>query len=597
LKIVVCLKQVPRLDQVRFDERNRIVREDVEAMTNPLDLRALGHALALREETDGEVIALTMGPPAAREVLDDALQRGADRALHLVDKRFGGADTLATARAVARALGREEPDLVLCGRSTLDGATAQVGPQVAELAELPHLTQAIELEAADGELHVERETERGTESWTVALPAVVSVERGPDPPEAEGEAAGDVDELDAEALGGTPRDYGTRGSPTFVQEVREMSLEREAERLEGAEDSSDRLAELLAERKSDAQPAAPNGREYRSDRSRAIWVLAERDQGERLHPVSFEGLACARTVADDLDAAVVAVLMCAEEGDYAAELAARGADQVLVVRDPRLDDYASGPYAEALCRAVKEHQPYAVIGPWTAQGRDYVPRVAARLGVGLTGDFVALEVADADEDHPDLLWIKPAWAGTVQSPIIAHTTPSFGTLRPGVFEAPEPQEETEPPVETFEPGLEDGGGPEAGEQHVEIEEEKLLDSAAVVVCVGEELDEDTVEAARELAGALGGSLGATAAAVEAGLAPPQLEVGVLKRSLSPLVYLALGVREEEPLDAVRAARTIVTVHADADAPAHGRADLAVVAEPGELVPKLLERVKQTEGES
>jgi electron transfer flavoprotein alpha subunit len=589
VKIVVCLKQVPRLDQVRFDKRNRLVREDVEAMTNPLDLRALGQALALREAAGGEVVAVTMGPPEAREVLDDALRRGADRALHLVDKRFGGADTLATARAVARALAREEPDLVLCGRSTLDGATAQVGPQVAELADLPHLTQAIELEAQDGRLEVERETERGTESWTLDLPAVVSVERGPDPPEAEGEPDGEIEEVSAEDLGGTPRDYGTRGSPTFVQEVRTMSLEREVERVEDLDEGVERLAELIGERDA-ARPAAPSEAQAEGERSRAIWVLAERDQGDRLHPVSLEGLACARTVAGELDAEVVSVLL-ADEEELAEELAAHGADRVLVVRAPELAEYAPGPFAAALCQAAEEHEPFAVIGPWSAQGRDYVPRAAARLGVGLTGDFVALEVADAEEDDPDLLWIKPAWAGTVQSPIIAHTTPSFGTLRPGVFEVPERREGGDAPIESFEPDLGGGDGGECRDRHVEIEEEQLLDSAPVVVCVGEELDAETVETAQALASELGGSVGATAAAVAAGLAAPQLEVGVLKRSIAPLLYLALGVRDDEPLDAVRAARTIVTVHADADAPAHGRADLAVVAEPAEVAEKLLERLR------
>lgn len=597
MKIVVCLKQVPRVGQVRFDKRNRIVREDVEAMTNPLDLRALGHGLALREEAGGEVVVLTMGPPAAREVLDDALCRGADRALHLVDKPFGGADTLATARTVARALEREAPDLVLCGRSTLDGATAQVGPQIAELAGLPHVTQAVELDTADGRLKVERETERGTDTWTLELPAVVTVERGPDPPEPEGEAEGGVEELGAEDLGGTPRDYGTRGSPTFVKEVREMSLEREAERVEGLDAAVERMQELLAERQSEVRPGGSPEGERARDCTRAVWALAERDHGERLHPVSFEAIACARTVAGELDAEVVAVLFGGEEDDLAGELAAHGADRVLLVRDPLLAEYAPGPFADALCRAAEEHEPFAIIGPWTAQGRDYVPRAAARLGVGLTGDFVALEVADADDEEPDLLWIKPAWAGTVQSPIIAHTTPSVGTLRPGVFEVPEREEGSEASVDHFEPGL-DGDEPvEAGERRVEIEDEQLLDSAAVVVCVGEELDEGVVEEAKELAHALGGSLGATAAAVEAGLAPPQLEVGVLKRSLSPLVYLAVGVREEEPLDAVRAARTIVTVHADCDAPAHSRADLAVVAEPGEVVHQLLERLQGSEGEN
>lgn len=597
MKVVVCLKQVPRIDQVRFDKRNRIVREDVEAMTNPLDLRALGHGLALREATGGEVVALTMGPPEAREVLDDALRRGADRALHLVDKPFGGADTLATARTVARALEREEPDLVLCGRSTLDGATAQVGPQVAELAGLPHVTQAVELDLADGCLKVERETERGTETWTLDLPAVVTVERGPDPPEPQGEAEGDVEELGAEDLGGTARDYGTRGSPTFVKEVREVSLDREGERVEGVEKGVERVQELLTERQSDARPGAPREGERERDCSRTIWVLAERDHGERLHPVSFEGLACARTVAGELKAEVVAVLFGAEEDDLAEELAAHGADRVLLVRDPQLAEYAPGPFADALCRAAEEHEPYAIIGPWTAQGRDYVPRAAARLGVGLTGDFVALEVADPDDEEPDLLWIKPAWAGTVQSPIIAHTTPSVGTLRPGVFGVPDREEGSEASVDHFEPGLDGDHRVEAGERRVEIEDEQLLDSAAVVVCVGEEFEEDAVEEARELAHILGGSLGATAAAVEAGLAARQLEVGVLKRSLSPLVYLALGVREEEPLDAVRAARTIVTVHADGEASAHRRADLAVVAEPGEVVRQLRERLQGAGGDS
>ena len=106
VKIAVCVKQVPRLDDVRFDSRNRIVREEVELMVNPLDLQALRRAFELRDADGGEVVVLTMGPPAAREILEEAVRRGADRAVHLVDKRFGGADTLATARALAHALER-----------------------------------------------------------------------------------------------------------------------------------------------------------------------------------------------------------------------------------------------------------------------------------------------------------------------------------------------------------------------------------------------------------------------------------------------------------------------------------------------------------
>lgn len=588
MRIAVCVKQVPRLDQVRFDKRNRIVRDDIELIINPIDLKALGHALRLREEAGGEVVALTMGPPGARQALEEMVRRGADRAIHLVDKRFGGADTLATARAVARALERDEPDLVLCGRSTLDGATAQVAPQLAELLGLPQATHASSLSLGDNRLRVERETERGSETWSLPLPAVVSVERGPDPPEPDEGRNVEVDEVTAEDLGGTPKDYGTRGSPTFVKEVRELSLEREVEKVHDAQTGAEKLEELLSG--IERQASERGARASEGKHSRAIWALAERDR-ERLHPTSLEGLACAREVAGELDAEIVAVLLCAEPDDLADELAAHGADRVLVVRDQSLAQYATASFTDALCAAIEEHDPYAIVAPWTSQGRDYVPRVAARLGLGLIGDFVRLEVEAAEDEDPELRWIKPAWAGTVESPIITHVAPSLGTLRPGAFRPLERDDEADVRVDEFEPQVEASADVCCEERRVEIEDELLLDNSPVVICVGEQLDEDAVALARQLAQASRGSLGATEEAVEAGLAPPQLEIGVLKRSMSPLLVLALGIEDGRQLDALRAARRLVTVHPAEDASAHSRADLAIFAEPEELARAALERLK------
>lgn len=106
-RILVCLKQIPAPGRDVFDERTkRIRRDDDQAVTNPPDLHALAQAMALRATTGWEVVAVTMGPPAATETLLDALRRGADRAVHLVDRRFAGADTLATARALTRLVER-----------------------------------------------------------------------------------------------------------------------------------------------------------------------------------------------------------------------------------------------------------------------------------------------------------------------------------------------------------------------------------------------------------------------------------------------------------------------------------------------------------
>jgi len=420
---------------------------------------------------------------------------------------------------------------------------------------------------------------------------VVTVERGPAPPDPGSGRGSAVEEITAEELGGTPRDYGTRGSPTFVKEVRQLPLDRQSEQVEGARQGAKRLTRILAERDQSRGRPARSQRTGSGEPSRSIWALAERDR-DALHPISLQALACAHTVAGALDAEVVSVLFCAEADGLPEVLAAHGADRVLVLRGRHLREFTATGYTDALCAAIQARAPFAVIAPWTTQGREYVPRAAARLGLGLTGDFVALEVPDPADEDPDLMWIKPAWAGTVQAPIIAHTTPSIGTLRPGVFAVPARKDGAEAIVEEFEAEIDASSAPECDRCTVEIDDEPLLDCAQVVLCIGDQLDARGIRAARALAGSLGASVGATAAAVRAGLALPQLEIGVLKRSLAPSLVMMLGVDDAEPLDAVRGAGAIVTVHPDRDATAHARADLAILAEPRELIDALRELVER-----
>ena len=440
MKILVCVKQVPRLNQVRFAPGlNRIVRDGVESTTNPLDRQALGHALALRDAHGGEVVVATMGPPGARAVLVDAVRAGADRAVHLVDMCFAGADTLATARALCRLYRREQPDLVLFGRSTVDGGTAQVGPQVAEFAGLPQVTHAVELAVADGVLTAVRQTEEATERWSVPLPAVVTVERGPEPAGVVGPEPADdaVTELDAEALGGDSAGYGIRGSATYVQKVVDTVPVRAGERITDVGAAVERVTSLAARA---TRPAEPGPVSRSGSGSGELWAVAEQYR-DGLHPVSLEGLAAVGSVADRLGATVTAVLVAGEPAGLADELVGYGADRVLVVRH----DQPSGGQrpggqrcAEVLAGLVRARAPLAVVGPWTVRGRDYLPRAAARLGIGMTGDVVGLDVDPhpGDDSVLDLVWLKPAWAGSALARVVARTVPSMGTLRPGSVPVP-----------------------------------------------------------------------------------------------------------------------------------------------------------------
>jgi len=174
-RILVCMKAVPATAQVQVDGQFRLCRDGVSLQWNVADESALEYALRLRGE-QGSVTLLSMGPSVLEESLRELLARGADEAVLITDPAMAGADTHATARALAAAveyLGFF--DLILCGRRAIDGETGQVPPMLAAALGLPCVTNVERLEAMADDLIVERRLESGTAQLQVAMPAVVSV--------------------------------------------------------------------------------------------------------------------------------------------------------------------------------------------------------------------------------------------------------------------------------------------------------------------------------------------------------------------------------------------------------------------------------------
>ncbi|HJQ85350.1 MAG TPA: electron transfer flavoprotein subunit beta/FixA family protein, partial [Candidatus Binatia bacterium] len=255
MRIAVCVKWVPMLGAMRFDpETRRLVREGVRGEVSSFDVRALGCATALRAAHGGEVVAITMGPPAARDGLVECLALGADRAVHLVDPLLAGSDTLATARALAAVLTRERPDVILFGRASTDAETGQVGPEVAELLGLVQVTAArrLTVDPAARTFVAERETDDANETLEGPLPAVVTAaedlaeERFPTKAERQAAATKLVETLAAADVGLTARDVGAAGSPTWVAGLESVESARRAEVLAG--DSLEAVAATLRER-------------------------------------------------------------------------------------------------------------------------------------------------------------------------------------------------------------------------------------------------------------------------------------------------------------------------------------------------------------
>jgi len=181
LNIVVCVKQVPdpqQFSKITLDPvRQTIKREGIPAVINPLDRHAVEEALRLREKYSGKITAISMGPPQAAEVLQDALAMGVDDAVLLSDRAFAGADTLATVYPLAAAIKKiGEFDLIICGNESVDGATQQVGPQLAELLNIPHVTYVNKIDdIAEGCMSLQRAIEQGYLKISLQLPALITV--------------------------------------------------------------------------------------------------------------------------------------------------------------------------------------------------------------------------------------------------------------------------------------------------------------------------------------------------------------------------------------------------------------------------------------
>jgi len=181
LNILVCIKQVPGTSEVEVDEKTGVLkREGIDSKINPYDLYALETALKIREEKGGKISVLSMGPPQAAQVIREAYMMGADDGALLTDRKFAGADVLATAYTLSqgiRKLGKF--DLIICGKMTTDGDTAQVGPEIAEYLDIPHVSNVLKIiSITEKNITVEMDMPETVEVQEVLFPCLITVEKG-----------------------------------------------------------------------------------------------------------------------------------------------------------------------------------------------------------------------------------------------------------------------------------------------------------------------------------------------------------------------------------------------------------------------------------
>jgi electron transfer flavoprotein beta subunit len=257
VKLAVCVKEVPEASaRTRIDPGTFRLDRSGAATLNPFDAHALEEALRIKERTgEGEVVALMMAPAGAADSLRKALAIGADRAVHIADDALAGSDLLPTARALAKAVEREEPDLVLLGQQGGDSDGAVLWSALADLLRLPIVSQAASLELGEGKVTVKRQTEYGYDVIEAPLPAVVAVSdainepRYPSLKGIMGAKKKPFETLGTADLGLAAEEIGEAGSRTDVRALADPPSRGESVRIEDDGSAAEKIVEYLAERK------------------------------------------------------------------------------------------------------------------------------------------------------------------------------------------------------------------------------------------------------------------------------------------------------------------------------------------------------------
>ncbi|HWR30355.1 MAG TPA: electron transfer flavoprotein subunit beta/FixA family protein [Negativicutes bacterium] len=259
MEIVVCVKQVPDTTEVKIDPvKNTLIREGVPSIVNPFDKIAVEVALQLKEKHGGRVRVISMGPPQAADALKECLAMGADEAVLVSDRAFGGADTLATAYALSTSIEKMGPvDLIICGKQAIDGDTAQVGPGIAENLGIPQITYAAKIEINGNMIKVDREHEDGYEIMEAPLPVMVTVVKSiaePRFPTVKGTMKANRTQIpvwSAADINADEKRIGMPGSPTQVRRIFTPTQRSQGQLIQ--EESAQKSVAVLIQKLSDAK--------------------------------------------------------------------------------------------------------------------------------------------------------------------------------------------------------------------------------------------------------------------------------------------------------------------------------------------------------
>jgi len=634
MNYIVLVKQVPDIRNIPKEawdwEKGTLKRGFLDNVLNELDKQALAFALKMREQQDGRIIVLTMGPPFAEEVLRYSLSIGADEAVLLTDRKLGGADTAATAYPLGQAVRKIEKEvfggdrnyLIVSGMQSVDGDTAQVPPQLAEELGIAHIAYATSFGFEDGQLQVSRITRSGSEKLApIGFPCLVTVTEWGKPPypsfsRTRWARTHQLYQWSAADVNADDSRIGLAGSRTTVVKIfspkeagqRNCVFESDPKKLAGLikEAYNNRATSSAEEAKPRYQLPEGKSPDYKGE----VWVYAEQERGE-LNPATFELLGKASELAGILGEKVGAVLVGKGLDSLIQPLIAHGADRVYVAEDKLLESFLPVPYARVISGIVEKYRPQMMLFSATPLGRELGPRVAYSSNSGLTADCTGLDITDfkrvGKEHIAILVQTRPALGGNIMASIITQNSMvQMSTARPGVMKALEPDPARKGEVIRYTPAIteDDLGARIIYTEHLPLASD--IKDAKIIVCGGRALktregfERYILPLADRMSSFLGqeAMVGASRLAVEMGCIGRGHQVGQTGQTVKPRLYVAIGVSGAvQHVTGMQGSDIVLAINKDPNARIFKVADFGVVGNLEEVVPELIKALDSQGGNS
>jgi len=633
MTIISLIKQVPLPNEMRMGEDGLMDRTKAKSIINVDCQYGLEAGLQLKKHyPEARMIVCSMGPPSFQASLKKAISVGYDEAYLLSDKKLGGSDTYATGLALATLLKHlgfnkdaKEPFIVFSGRQTSDGDTAHVPSQVAENLDIPQATFVERVTPGEhGNIIVKRIIEGGYQMLELPIPCVVSCTptgislRKPSLIGAIKARNANITVLGIDDIGLGTEKIGLNGSPTIVTNVVDIVSERPPVLMCEGVSAKEKVNSLIQNMKKERTVLSKQSykEKIKGDTSdyqiidtrednKHILTWAEVVNGKIIRP-SLELFTPARHLANQLgnNTQIKTVLIGKGTTELSDILFEYGADEVICVEDERLEEYLALPFAQIFAQVVKERKPEIALFAATTAGRELAPRLAVKTGSGITADCTGLEIDEyVDKKNkqiirPILQSLRPTYGESKLATILGFEYPQISTARAGTFEIPARIEGKKGILSKFEPQL------TAKEFCTKILEthqgegglQNLFD-AEVIVAGGRGTIDDNLALVKGLTKVLrdhgvNAEWACSRAVVDEGMAEYARQIGQTGKTVRPKVYIAIGISGAvQHLVGIKESDIIIAINHNPKVPIFKNVDFGIVGEYQDIVPELIEQVK------